>query len=245
MTGATHTGDGGADSSHRPDASAELVVTIAVPETQEAFGASSPAAPGTEPKRLVYPVSHHWESAESCREHISEQCRGVWERWVADVMTRLPYLNWTCGGYGPGSINCTEQRKPSGERFWECFVRLRCWAQYEGRLDSQNGPGSMFEVAPALTPEEWLNYAPLDRTLAQHAPAVALENTHAAAALALHGQRYGFTWDDYWALLDRAHDLERDYDGDFMTPEDKQQVDALRSIAARIAALLPPRDSEE
>jgi hypothetical protein len=155
-------------------------------------------------------------------------------------MTRLPYLNWTRGGFGPASIKCTEQGKPSGERVWECFVGLRCWAQYEGRLDSQTGE----EVGPALTPEEWLNYAPLDRTLAQHAATAALENTHAAAALALHGQRYGFTWNDYWMLLDRAHELERDYGGDFMSPEDKQQVDALRSIAARIAALLPPRESE-
>ena len=239
MAGPIHTGAGDADMGPSGAAS-EVVVIVSVPETQETFGASSPAVSGAEPMRLVKPVWHHWKSTECSLERLGEECREAWKRWVADVMTRLPYLNWTRGGFDPASIKCTEQRMPSGERFWECFVGLRCWAQYEGRLDARTGE----EVGPALQPEEWLNYAPFDRTLAQHVAAVALENTHAAAALALHGQRYGFTWDDYWVLLDKAHDLERDYGGDFMSPEDKQEVDALRWIAARVAALLPPREGE-
>lgn len=101
----------------------------------------------------------------------------------------------------------------------------------------------MSEVKPALTPQEWLKYAPLDRTLSHHVPAVANDNAHGAAALALHGQPYGFTWDDHDELVDSAHEIERDCGPpEFLVPERKRQVDALRSLAARIAALLPPRD---
>jgi len=103
----------------------------------------------------------------------------------------------------------------------------------------------MSEVEPALTRQEWLEYAPLDRTLAHYAPAVASDNAHGAAALALHGQRYGFTWDDYYELLDNAHEVEEGYGPpEFLVPERKRQVDMLRSIATRIAALLPPRDGQ-
>jgi hypothetical protein len=103
----------------------------------------------------------------------------------------------------------------------------------------------MSEVKPALTREEWQEYAPLDRTLADHAPAVAHDNAHAAAALALHGQPYGFTWDDYYELLDNAHEVEEGYGPpEHLVPERKRQVYMLRSIARRIAALLPPRDDQ-
>jgi hypothetical protein len=103
----------------------------------------------------------------------------------------------------------------------------------------------MSEVKPALTREEWLEYAPLDRTLAHHAPVVAYENVHGAAALALHAQPFGFTWDDYFELLDNAHEVEAEYGPpEWLLPERKRQVDRLRSIAGRIAALLPPRDGQ-
>ena len=103
----------------------------------------------------------------------------------------------------------------------------------------------MNKVKPALTPEEWLEYAPLDRPLAHYAPALANDNAHGAAALALYGQPYGFTWDDYYELLDNAHEVERDCGPpELLAPERKHQVDALRSLAARIAALLPPRDGQ-
>lgn len=104
----------------------------------------------------------------------------------------------------------------------------------------------MNEIRPALTPEEWQNFAPLDRTLAHFAPALAANNAHGAAALALHGQPHGFTWDDYYELIDNAHEIERDCGPpEFLLPEWKQRVDALRSLAARIAALLPPREGPE
>jgi hypothetical protein len=104
----------------------------------------------------------------------------------------------------------------------------------------------MNKLKPALTPEEWMEYAPLDRTLAHHAPAVAHHNAYGAAALALHGQPYGFTWDDYYELLDNAYQVEQDCGCPYelLLPEQKRQVDALRSLAARIAALLPPRDGQ-
>lgn len=103
----------------------------------------------------------------------------------------------------------------------------------------------MSKVKPALTPEEWLTYAPLNRPLAHQVPVVAHDNTHAAAALALHGQPYGFTWDDYHELVDQAHQIEMDYGPpEYLLPEPKRQVEALRSLAARIAALLPPREDQ-
>ncbi len=101
----------------------------------------------------------------------------------------------------------------------------------------------MSEVTAALTPEEWREYAPLDRSLAQYVTAVAQRNAHGAAALALHGQPYGFTWDDYYELLDNAHEIEAgDGPPEHMLPERKRQVHQLRSIARRIAALLPPQE---
>jgi hypothetical protein len=51
--------------------------------------------------------------------------------------------------------------------------------------------------------------------------------------------------DDYYDLWDYAHEIERDCGPpDLMLPEYRSQVEALRSIARRIAALLPPRDAQ-
>lgn len=236
MTVAMRAGDGGTDPSRDPVASAELVVTVVVPETTEAIGSGSSAARGSSTTRISDVIPYEWGGVESCQERIQEECRGVWERWVAALMERVSYLSWTCGGFGPAEITCREGKKPSGERFCRCVVYLRCWAEYEVRRDFLGSQG----IRPALAAEEWLNYAPLDRTLAQHAPAVAHDNAHGAAALALHGQPYGFTWDDYYALLDNAHEIEHDHGGDFMPPERRQQVDTLRWIAA----LLPPREGQ-
>lgn len=103
----------------------------------------------------------------------------------------------------------------------------------------------MSVVQPALTPEEWQRYAPWNRPLAQHVIDIAKENPHGAAALALHGQPYGFIWDDYYELLDNVYEIEHDYGPpQFLVPERKRQVEQLRSIAARIAALLPPKEEQ-
>ena len=58
---------------------------------------------------------------------------------------------------------------------------------------------------------------------------------HALAALALHGQDFGFTWEDV--------DMLRDCSGwmDLGEPWPKE-ASALRDLADRIAALLPPRE---
>lgn len=63
---------------------------------------------------------------------------------------------------------------------------------------------------------------------------------HEIAAIALHNQPYGFTWSDVDDLLRRA-ELEEDstvYHG-------VHQQSRLRRLAARIAALLPPRQTPE
>ncbi|MBX3451080.1 MAG: hypothetical protein KF777_16060 [Planctomycetaceae bacterium] len=103
----------------------------------------------------------------------------------------------------------------------------------------------MSDFSPALTSDQWLEYAPWDRTLAHFAPALAADNAHGAAALALHAQPYGFTWDDYDELIDTAHEIERDYGPpEHLLPEPKRQIATLRSLARRIATLLPPRDMQ-
>lgn len=56
--------------------------------------------------------------------------------------------------------------------------------------------------------------------------------------LALHGQPFGFTWDDVDALLDAAQQMPTFGGGP--TGEDIPDP-ALTDLAARITALLPPR----
>lgn len=226
-----------------PDASAGPVVTVTIPETREALGSSLAVPNGAWRERVEYLVPHAWSGAGSGREGIVEECRSVWERWSGALMERTPFLNWTSGGFGPADVAYTEETGPDGERTFRCTVALRCWVAYDGRRDGLGGPRS--QIGPALTPEDWQSYAPLDRTLAHHAPARMHDNAHGAAALALHGQPYGFTWNDYEVILDTSNELEHDYDGPFMSTEQQHQVDTLRSAAARIAALLPPRDDPD
>jgi hypothetical protein len=58
---------------------------------------------------------------------------------------------------------------------------------------------------------------------------------HVAAALALYGEPFGFTREDLTALRDAAEEL-----GAMSDSYDARLAAPLRSIAARIAALLPP-----
>jgi len=60
---------------------------------------------------------------------------------------------------------------------------------------------------------------------------------HALAALALHGQPFGFTHADVGAL-------RRCYEADWQGVPSPNDGDVLLSIAARIAALLPPEEGE-
>ena len=96
----------------------------------------------------------------------------------------------------------------------------------------------MPEVQPALTPAEWKEFLPgsqsdvadavddADETMLVERrrrdtaeAAMTARRYNAAAALALHGQPFGFTWED----VERCRDL------------------GLNDLADRIAALLPPR----
>jgi len=99
-------------------------------------------------------------------------------------------------------------------------------------------------VGPALTPEEWAN--PVNMQLGSDCwikePQSLLlstacgcllfdvERRHAIAALALHGQPFGFTRDDVVALWSVIRDMD---------PEEPERL-RLVSLSARITALLPP-----
>ena len=113
--------------------------------------------------------------------------------------------------------------------------------------------------APALTPEQWAALAVRDE---DGASALRLEGTalyvdeqgynpwggghrHALAALALHGQPFGFTWEDH----DRHQRMSLRARGRRLVTGIEEEREALwaeaawhDSMAARIAALLPPRD---
>jgi hypothetical protein len=59
-------------------------------------------------------------------------------------------------------------------------------------------------------------------------------NRHALAALALHGQPFGFTWDDVVAAKEAAFELRM--------MQNRPAADRLDDLANRIASLLPPRE---
>ena len=112
-------------------------------------------------------------------------------------------------------------------------------------------------ITPALTPEEWedehveaaawgadvwldpnggfhiTGANDLDLTFADR-------KRHALAALALHGQPFGFTWEDVDALRYMA---EREIYADKYGEQgaNAEYGHELNRIAGRIAALLPPR----
>ena len=95
------------------------------------------------------------------------------------------------------------------------------------------------KIEPALTPEEWEPYT-------RHLPEPAVldadlildeDGPHALAALMLHGQPFGFTWEDVDALRRMAPTATRFVSG-------HQAWSQLLSLADRIAALLSPRESK-
>jgi hypothetical protein len=133
------------------------------------------------------------------------------------------------------------------------------------------------EIRPALTAEEWRHWQTKrylhvagnerDEVTAQvgilgndkdHAFRVfsssgvgGVPNTHALAALCLHGQPFGFTWVDVDDEREHAADmdglitqLEALVDEDEIQPLRQRRARAL-DRAARIAALLPPRPESE
>lgn len=108
------------------------------------------------------------------------------------------------------------------------------------------------EITPALTPDEWARRANGDARLSNNNTLVydsiytIVDNRHALAALALHGQPFGFTRDDLEVV--REQRLMRETDR--MVCEEKCEFSAtdraerdvarLAALEAKIAALLPP-----
>jgi hypothetical protein len=113
-------------------------------------------------------------------------------------------------------------------------------------------------IPSALSPEQWRSWAdPPDpddpdrgQTYGRDAIQYAITDAeapdrHALAALALHGQPFGFTWEDVEAVNDAAHE----YRLIGIAPIDPRSAaynavaDVLYSLTNRIAALLPPREA--
>lgn len=110
-------------------------------------------------------------------------------------------------------------------------------------------------IEPALTPDEWTSGVRMIAPEAEYAAlGIALgaflsdptstgartrtERRHALAALALHGQPFGFTWEHVNRLWEIAEALS-------VLPTsvtDPEDAEPLRAIADIIAALLPPRE---
>ena len=101
------------------------------------------------------------------------------------------------------------------------------------------------DTLPALSAEEWIQYGANRSVLRDFAcdkrpwgPRRRFtygEKLHAAAAMALYDQPFGFTRSDMYLLLDEATRHEQNG-----TSEDVRRSSRLRDLAARIAALLPP-----
>ena len=105
------------------------------------------------------------------------------------------------------------------------------------------------EIVPALNTEEWLQYG-ADRTVLRDFAAGKRpwcptrrfsdeQKLHAVAAMALFGQPFGFTHRDVDLLENQA--AFHEHRG---ATTDQVLVQQLRSLAARITALLPPRGVE-
>jgi hypothetical protein len=129
----------------------------------------------------------------------------------------------------------------------------------------------MDEIRPALTPEEWKALRWRANKEVGGGPETAMDEVgcdvqrdstnyldfewsdlkcdprelrHALAALALHGQPFGFTRQDVQMLLARAGDVEaEERDLSPLSPIASEVAPAYRNLAARIAALLPPEGS--
>lgn len=110
----------------------------------------------------------------------------------------------------------------------------------------------MSEIKPALTPEEWTEFGRLPNLpIAWKDEPIPEEMRHFLATLLLHDQPFGFTWKDF----DNVREAVRDFDrlvglakrggltANELTAYERWNSD-VRDLADRIAALLPPRDSD-
>ena len=103
---------------------------------------------------------------------------------------------------------------------------------------------------PALSPEEWIQYGDDLQIMADWAAdklpfgpdrrSTMEEKRHAVAAIALHGQPFGFTHDEEALLEEQAKFYEhRGFAGD------AQVTARIRRLLEKISALLPPREAEK
>lgn len=109
-------------------------------------------------------------------------------------------------------------------------------------------------IEPALTAEEWADNTsarsdwfvtpyhdtPFMSWFESNHGSYLEVSQHALAALALHEQPFGFTREDVALLLSLAHGNPPEFGRSYLEDGEDAQ---LRSLAARIAALLPPEAS--
>lgn len=100
-------------------------------------------------------------------------------------------------------------------------------------------------IPPALSAEEWaevyqMSTIPLFNYLSasEHA-SLTRRQRHAAAALLLHQQSFGFTREDVARIREAAQTMQ--WSAIWMGEDDKSPAAMLRALAERIAALLPPK----
>ena len=111
-------------------------------------------------------------------------------------------------------------------------------------------------IRPALTPEEWQDLDSGEALIEDGELCVRYDSglasevvgdRHALAALCLHGQPFGFTWDDVEVLREispehRIGCAHLAFVGSDCDCEAEQESATIASVADRIAALLPPRE---
>lgn len=106
------------------------------------------------------------------------------------------------------------------------------------------------EIRRALTAAEWIQYGDNLAVMADWAAdkrpfgpdrrSTMEEKRHAVAAIALHGQPFGFTHDEEALLEEQAKFYEhRGFAGD------AQVTARIRRLLEKISALLPPREAEK
>lgn len=114
------------------------------------------------------------------------------------------------------------------------------------------------EVKPALTREEWeiethdweTGLPPLPRMVTEYSVELLIagrkttpeERNHAMAAMCLHGQSFGFSWEDVDVLRHEATYLHEAANRGAKYPVVSEYGADLESLADRIACLLPPRE---
>ena len=91
------------------------------------------------------------------------------------------------------------------------------------------------EIQPALTPEEWRSKTATRGDVELFVHVSGPETLYALAALCLHSQPFGFTWEDVDFLQYNAA-RARSRHGDLIA-----EAFDFDGLADRIAALLPPR----